>query len=146
MGPASSSRDNARALSQANVDLFWLGIKAFNDRDVDSLDEWITEDFEFVPYLATLIETSTYRGHDGLRKYLEDADAAWKSFHVSVEEVRDLGDRVLAFGEIRGRGRRSGLEVRVPLAWLVEFQQGKLRRNRAFPDRSEALEAAGIKG
>jgi hypothetical protein len=34
------------------------------------MDELSSPDFEFAPYLATLIETTTYRGGDGLRKYL----------------------------------------------------------------------------
>jgi ketosteroid isomerase-like protein len=131
-------------MSQENVELLRRAIKAINDRDLDAGDDLITEDFEFVPYLARLVETTTYRGRDGLRKYGEDADAAWESFRVRIDQVRDLGDRLVAFGEISGRGRSSGLDVRVPLAWVVDFHEGKLRRLHSYADRSEALEAAGL--
>jgi ketosteroid isomerase-like protein len=60
-------------MSEENVELYRRAVKAFNDGDLDVLDDLITEDFEFVPYMATLIETTTYRGRDGLRKYQEDA-------------------------------------------------------------------------
>jgi ketosteroid isomerase-like protein len=132
-------------MSEENVELFRRAFKAFNDGDLDALDDLITEDFEFVPYLATLIETTTYRGRDGLRKYQEDADAAWHDIQGRIDEIRDLGDRAVAFGEIRGRGRSSGLDVRVPLAWVVDFHEGKLRRTQSYGDRNAALEAAGLR-
>jgi ketosteroid isomerase-like protein len=136
--------DTERAMSQENVELLRRAVKAFNDRDLDWLDDWITDDFEFVPYMATLIETTTYRGRDGLRRYQEDADAAWETIEARVDEIRDLGDRLVTFGEIRGRGRSSGLDVQVPLAWVVGLHEGKLRRVHSYADRSEALEAAGL--
>jgi ketosteroid isomerase-like protein len=63
---------------------------------------------------------------------------------MRADEIRSLGDRLVVFGEIHGRGRASGMDVRVPLAWVLEFRDGKLRRNRTYADRNEALEAAGI--
>jgi ketosteroid isomerase-like protein len=131
-------------MPEENVELIRRAVKAFNDRDLAALDDLVTEDFEFVPYMATLIETTTYRGREGLRKYQEDADAAWESIQAHVDEVRDLGDRVVLFGEIRAHGRSSGLDVQVPLAWVVDFHEGKLRRNRSYSDKREALEAAGL--
>jgi ketosteroid isomerase-like protein len=131
-------------MSRENVELVRRASKAFNDGDLDWFDDWITDDYEFVPYLATLVETTTYRGRDGLREYQEDAEAAWETFEGRVDEIRDPGDRVVAFGEIRGRGRSSGLDVRVPLAWVVDVHDGKLRRVQSYCDRSAALEVAGL--
>ncbi len=67
----------------------------------------ITEDFAFIPFLAVSVETTTYRGPDWLRQYREDADAAWENIQAPVDEIRDLGDRVIAFGEIRGRAEAA---------------------------------------
>jgi ketosteroid isomerase-like protein len=132
-------------MSEEDVEIFRRHVAAFNDRDLDAMADLSTEDFEFIPYLAAVVEkTTTYRGRDGLLQYLEEADAAWETFEGRVDEIRDLGDRAVAFGEIRGRGRSSGLDVRVPLAWVVDFHNGKLRRVRSYGDRKEALEAAGL--
>lgn len=49
-------------MPEENVELIRRAVKAFNDRDLAALDDLVTEDFEFVPYMATLIETTTYRG------------------------------------------------------------------------------------
>src|SRR5688572_21485320 len=100
--------------------------QAFNERDLDALEDLTSPDFEFVPYLASLVETTTYRGHVGLRDYFEDADAAWESVEVRVDEVREVGDLVVMLGELYGKGRASGLEVRLPLAWVGAVEAGKL--------------------
>jgi ketosteroid isomerase-like protein len=106
----------------------------------------LLEDFEFIPYLAASVETTTYRGPDWLRQYREDAGAAWDDIQGRIDEIRDLGDRAVAFGEIRGRGRGSGLEARVPLAWVADFHQGKMSRLQSYGDATEALGTAGLSG
>jgi ketosteroid isomerase-like protein len=118
--------------------------QAFNKRDMDALVELTSEDFEFVPYLASLIETNVYRGHDGLRSYFEDAHAAWEEIRVRQAEVREVGDRTISFGELRGKGRASGLEVQVPLAWVGEWREGKIARLVTYTSKTEALEAVGL--
>lgn len=80
-------------MSQARIELVRRWAQAFNDRDMDALLELTSPDFEFVPYLANLVETTTYRGHDGLRRYFEDADAAWEEIRVELDDVRVVTDR-----------------------------------------------------
>lgn len=118
--------------------------QAFNKRDMEALAELTSEGFEFTPYLGTLIESTVYVGLDGLRKYFEDSHAAWEALQVRQAKVREVGDRTISFGELRGTGRASGLEVQVPLAWVGEWKEGKLARLVAYTDREEALRAAGL--
>ena len=108
---------------------------------MDALLELTSPDFEFVPYLANLVETATYRGHDGLRSYFEDADTAWEQIRVELHDVRAVAGRTVAAGELRGRGRASGLETRVPLAWVGEERDGKLVRLESFASMDDALAA-----
>jgi ketosteroid isomerase-like protein len=58
--------------------------------------------------------------------------------------VRDLGERVLAIGHLRGRGKESGVETESEIVWLVEFRNGKGIRIREYIDPKKALEAAGV--
>jgi ketosteroid isomerase-like protein len=115
--------------------------QAFNKRDMETLAELTTEDFEFVPYLGSLIEANVYRGLDGLRRYFEDSHGAWEELRVRQAEVQEVNDRTISFGELRGKGRASGLEVQVSLAWVGEWHDGKLARLVTFTDRDEALKA-----
>jgi ketosteroid isomerase-like protein len=118
--------------------------QAFNRRDIQALAELTSEDFEFVPYLGSLIEADVYRGLDGLRRYFEDARAAWEDLRVRQAEVREVDGRTISFGELRGKGRASGLEVQVALTWVGDWKDGKLARLVTYTDKDEALRAAGL--
>jgi hypothetical protein len=59
-------------------------------------------------------------------------------------EVRDLGDRVIAFGHIHARGRESGLDLDSPTGLVLRCgQQGG--KGRGLPQLADALEAAGLR-
>jgi ketosteroid isomerase-like protein len=132
-------------MSQENVEIVRQAAEAFNRRDLVRLDELTSPDFEFAPLLPALIETTTYRGRDGLRRYFEDADAAWEEIQVRLsDDFRDLGERIVSFGELCGRGRTSGLEVQVPLAGVTEIHEGKLTRLHTYENGAEALKAVGL--
>jgi ketosteroid isomerase-like protein len=111
---------------------------------MEALAELTTDDFEFVPYLGSLIEANVYKGFDGLRKYFEDSHAAWEELRVRQAEVREVNDRTISFGELRGRGRASGLEVQVSLAWVGDWRDGKLARLVTYTNKDEALAAVGL--
>jgi ketosteroid isomerase-like protein len=113
---------------------------------MDALHGLIGPDFEWTPYLAALIETTVYRGHDGVQRYFDDADAAWESIQVRLDELREIDDRIVVLGELHGQGRASGLEVDVSLAWIGEARDGKLVRletQRAELRAAGAQRAAG---
>jgi ketosteroid isomerase-like protein len=131
-------------MSQENMELVRRFAAAFNQSNLDALCELTTPDFEFSPYLATLIERTIYRGHDGLRTYFADVDAAWGTIRVRLDEIRDLGEHVFSAGELYGTGRSSGLEVAIPLAWIGESRDGKIARIRSYVSRDEALNAVGL--
>jgi ketosteroid isomerase-like protein len=128
---------------EANVDLLVRAIDAYNRRDLHALTQLTTDDFEFVPYLTTLIEKTTYHGHKGWVKYFQEADAAWSHVHVRLDDARELLEGVMyGSGEISGEGRASRLEVRIPLFWIAGIRDGKLSRMQAFDSEGDALRAA----
>jgi len=133
-------------MSQENVEVFERGVEAYNLRDIDVFLEDLDADVEWQPALQVLLggEATVYRGHQGVRDWFRDVDAAFAEFHVEVAEIRDLGDRLVASGRMRARGRASGAEIDSPLAYLIEFRDGKVCRIRSFLDRTEALEAVGL--
>jgi ketosteroid isomerase-like protein len=132
-------------MSQETLELFRRAVEAFNQRDVDRLDELTTRDFEFSPYLATLIETTIYRGLEGLHKYFEDSASAWERIVVRLDDVREVRSGVIySSGELHGKGRASGMEVRVPVTWISEIREGKLASVRSYGGEADALEAAGL--
>jgi ketosteroid isomerase-like protein len=132
-------------MSRENVEMVRAWAQAFNRRDMDALTDLASPSFELVPYLSSLIETTTYRGHDGLRKYFEDADSAWEVIEARLEEVREFGDRFVATGELHGKGRASGLDVVLPLAWAGAIDGGKIAWIHTHETEAAALEAVGLR-
>ena len=129
-------------MSQENVETIRRCDAAISRGDVDSFLLGIHPDVEFIPRRAAV--QGTYHGHDGMRKYIAENAESFDLFEVGNTEFRDLGDRVLAFGTVRVRGRESGVEVTQPTALLVVFQDGKIIRFEDFGERDAALEAAGL--
>jgi ketosteroid isomerase-like protein len=89
-------------------------------------------------------EPVTYVGESGIREFFRDVAQSWDPFQFKATELRDLGDRVLVLGDVRGCGRVSGVEVADRWAWIVELRAGRAVHLHGFLDQSEALEAAGL--
>jgi ketosteroid isomerase-like protein len=110
---------------------------AYNRRDLEAVAERITDDYEFIPTLAGKVESTSYRGVAGMRQYFKDAGEVWETIQIQIDEIRDLGDRVVLVGALIARGRSSGLDVRYQRAWLAEFRNGKVRRVREAVETGE---------
>jgi ketosteroid isomerase-like protein len=118
---------------------------AFNRRDLTAFLDLLAPDVEWVPILAVL-EGRVYRGHEEIRRWIEDLATDWDFFEVYYDELRDLGDQVLALGGGRARGRVSGVELGdQPATWLMDVAEGKIARMQTYTDREEALAAAGLR-
>jgi uncharacterized protein len=134
-------------MSRENVEAFKRATEVGNRRDVEAILEELDPEVEWHPGMPAVLrgETTVYRGHEGVRELWRDLFEAFAEIHVEYAEIRDLGDRVLAIGRFRNRGKGSGAEVESPLAYLVEFKNGKAIRVRTYLDPKEALEAAGLR-
>ncbi len=86
------------------------GVEAYNRRDADALIEELDSAIEWHP--AILVElggsATVYQGHEGIRELLREVDETLAEIHVVFSEVRDLGDRIVAIGQLRTRARRAG--------------------------------------
>ena len=79
-------------MSQENVEVFRRAGEAFNRRDIDAITDLLTEDFEFIPYLAAVVEkTTTYRGRDGLRQYGRALTRHGRAFRCELRRSGTLG-------------------------------------------------------
>jgi hypothetical protein len=59
-------------------------------------------------------------------------------------EFADLGERVLAWGQIHVRARGSGIETDVESGGIFEFREGKIVRWEDFGSKDKALDAVGL--
>ena len=89
-------------------------------------------------------EPVRYVGASGIREFFHDVAESWESFRFKATDLRDLGDSVLVLGQVRGRGRVSGVDVDDRWAWIVELRDGRAASLHGFLDQREALKAAGL--
>jgi len=117
---------------------------AFNRNDiaatVEALDpqiEW-TEPPEFPG-------GRTYHGHEGVKAYLSQSRADWAEGSSEPERFIVAGDKIVVFVHVRARTKGSTEWQEVRLADVFTFRNGKATQMRAFADRRQALEWAGVK-
>jgi ketosteroid isomerase-like protein len=134
-------------MSRENVEAFERAIEAYNRRDIDAFLEPIDPEVELPGALQALLESEAkaYRGYEGVRQWVRDIDEALLDIRLELPEIRDLGDRIVAIGRLRARGKASGAETESPFGCVVEWKSGKATRVVSFLDRKEALEAAGLR-
>ena len=132
-------------MARDKVDVAKRVVDAYNRRDVDGLfAELATPDFEWYPALVRALDASRYRGREGIERFVADTSENWDELQSVAEEFRDLGDRVLVLGRLKGRGKGSGAPVDQPFAGIFDFRGERIWRYRAYFDHAEGLGAAGL--
>jgi ketosteroid isomerase-like protein len=133
-------------MSQENVETFKRGLDAYNRRDIDGFLATFDPAAEWRPLNQVMFgaEATVYRGYEGVRKFVREVDDAFAEAQLEYEESRDLGERIVVIGHVRTLGRASGAQTESPIAWLVEFRNGKVTLMKDYLDPREALEAAGL--
>ncbi|HEY8770169.1 MAG TPA: nuclear transport factor 2 family protein [Thermoleophilaceae bacterium] len=89
----------------------------------------------------------TYRGHEGMARYMASVYEAFEDYRPEVEEILDLDDeRVLTLAVEHGRGRESGADVQAnKTAHLWTLRDGKATQLDLYLERARALEAVELR-
>lgn len=112
--------------------------EALNQGRFDWVADHVPPDFELVPTPFSDI-SETFVGPDGVSQFYAELAEAWETVRTDVDEVVDLGDRVVVLGRIHNRGRGSGIEVDAVAAHLWTVEDGVPMRVELIGDREEAL-------
>jgi ketosteroid isomerase-like protein len=95
---------------------------------------------------TTALTGVTYRSYDGLAIGFDEMVGAAQDYRVEVQEVTDLADdRVLAVLEVGMKGKASEIDVNAAIFVAVTVRDGLIIRMDEHLERTEALEAAGLK-
>jgi ketosteroid isomerase-like protein len=129
-------------MSRENVEIVRAAFDAWNRGDHDTLLGLWDEEAEFYPLRAQL-EGRAYHGRDGLRRFIVELAEDWEEVRFEVDEVREAGGQLVAFGRFLARGKASGIELNVPLGLVGVVRDKKVVYSRFFSDPADALEAAG---
>ena len=70
---------------------------------------------------------------------------AFAEFQIEIAEIRDVGERIVAIGHLRARGKESGADVDSPIGYVAEFRNGRVSRLDDFFDPRDALKPWGCR-
>jgi ketosteroid isomerase-like protein len=125
-----------------------LGFEAFNRRDLDAALIYFRRDAQFFPprpLIESGIVESSYRGHDGYRRFWREWLAAWGRYRAEPQELIDLGDRLLILGRLKGHGDGSGTPVEQEYAALIYLTHGQVARQQEYFEHAQALDEVGLR-
>src|SRR3954447_3908258 len=107
--------------------------------------DYFHADVEIVPPLSYPDIESSYRGQEGVRRWFQQMDEIWDNWRMEPERFFDAGSQVVVFVHVSGRAKQSGAALAISAAHVVTLRDGRVTRADVFLDRSDALEAAGLR-
>ena len=109
--------------------------EAFAARDAGTLLGLMHPEIEFFGPTATILnEGQCYRGHDGIRRYLKDADALWRRLELMPSTYREVGNHVVVLGRVSAQAR-DGLDLDAAAAWVWRVEHDRITWGCAYGDR-----------
>ena len=100
---------------------------------------YMADDIEYVNPPDAL-ESGTLSGADSFNNVF----AVYDKVQIEIEKLLDAGDKVVMVGEMRGKARATGIEMKRPHSQVWTLAEGKAIRMAWFHREKEALEAAGL--
>ena len=131
-------------MSQHDVEVVREALEAFNSGDIARIVALTHADFDAVIPPELSAEPDTYRGHDGIRRYLESFTEAMEEIRFEAERISDLGSSVLVMLLLTARGRQTSIPVEQRSAGVWSVRDGKVVTIRAFASSADALAAVGL--
>jgi ketosteroid isomerase-like protein len=131
-------------MPQDNVEVVKAFYDAYNARDSEALERLL--------HPKAAITTLSARGGLGgewspgtTRQYFEQLDEAWSGLRIEIEDYRELGERVIALGGVKGAGTSSHVEVASEFAAVLVVRNSQIVLVDSYSDWKTALEAVGLR-
>jgi len=99
---------------------------------------------EISTVIGDAFQGEPFRGLEGVRAWLAGLDENFETWELITDEWHERGDTLVVLGSVHARGRGSGIELDMPIAWVAQFRGGRLIRMQTLTDHEEALRAGGI--
>jgi ketosteroid isomerase-like protein len=136
-------------MSQENVELVRGAYVGLAEHDALGdwswfFDEFASSDIELQANERYFDARPTYHGEAGWTRFWRDFADAWDSWTFNPVDFLDAADVVVAVGRATWKGRGSGVAVTEDEFHVWWIRDGKAVRVKAYSDRGEALEAAGL--
>jgi ketosteroid isomerase-like protein len=128
-------------MSAENVELMRAGQKQFAETGEPAWEN-LHPDVEVHDH--DIPDAGSYRGHEGVVRWLQQWGEAWESFELGPTEFIDAGDKVVGLFTLTATGKGSGVKLERNDAIVWTLRDGKIIELDYFNNRPDALAAAGL--
>jgi ketosteroid isomerase-like protein len=130
-------------VSEENVELVRGFVDIWNERDVEAIIERCDRDIVVQSSFAQLV-APRIRVTRGCAPTTETLRTPGMSSIVEPEAYFDLGQQMLGFAVLQGRGRRNGAKVTMRIATVTRWRDGLAVYFASYVDRDQALRDLGV--
>jgi ketosteroid isomerase-like protein len=117
---------------------------AYNARDSEAMDRLLHPDAEITTISARRGLPDHWR-QGATQRYFEQLDEAWTGLRIEVEDYREVGERVVALGMLRGAGMYSHIEVVSEFATVFVIRNSQILVVDSYDNWNAGLEAAALR-
>ncbi|MEJ7876847.1 MAG: nuclear transport factor 2 family protein [Solirubrobacterales bacterium] len=129
-------------MSKENVEIVRRLYAAFDDTDAENALRYV--DPSVVVDASHRVDGRVGHGLEEGAAILAEWMDTWSGWSHEIEDIRDLGDRVLVIETQRGRGKKSEIDWEGRFAMLFDLEGGKVTHWTIYDDVAEGLEVAGL--
>ena len=110
-------------MSEENLEVVRRAIEAYGREGLDGVLGYYDPEIEWTS-TGDYIERATYRGHDGLRRYLGTMEEEFKDLRIEPVQLIDAGEQVISSVRFTGRGKASDAPVEMTLISVGSLRDG----------------------
>ena len=106
-------------------------------------DELFAEDVTWD--VGTMDSDGPFRGPAGIAEFFRRWLGTWEDYSFGVDRITEAPDgRIVVLFWESGKGKGSGVEVRLEALALWTVENGRVSRYKAYLDREDGLREAGL--
>lgn len=128
-------------MSREDLEVVRAFFDAYNAREVEAVDRMLHPEAE-ITTLSTRAGMPDHWRKGTTQLYFEQLDQAWTNLRAEVLDYRDLGERVVALGVLRGAGMSSHVEVARDFATVFVIRNSQILVLDTYDNWQDGIEAA----
>jgi uncharacterized protein len=132
---------------QANVETIREMVESANASGWDSesvVNDWVHPEGRMYP-APDFPGSDVYVGREEMGAFIREWTSTFDDLRWELEQLIDLGDRVVVLARMVGKSRTTGTAIDWPFGGVfADFRDGTFAEARFFMDQKGALEAVGL--
>jgi ketosteroid isomerase-like protein len=131
-------------MSEENVEVIARMYRAWNSGDMDALAAVFDSEVEVRPALSTFLESSVYRGHEGVSAWYAETYEPWAEMTAEPQRYVDAGERMVVVVGLHARVPGGGVDLNGEIAHVLTIRDGRIVKLDGYDTPEAALNAVGL--